>query len=398
MAAIEKSSARIPELDGIRGIAILLVIVWHYAIGPLLDLPLGPVAGAAVRSLSLTWSGVDLFFVLSGFLIGGILLDHREAPGYFKAFFARRACRILPLYFLCMALFAALSLGSSPLGRNPGLDWLLAGPMPAWSYLTFTQNIAMALRGDLGAHALAVTWSLGVEEQFYLLLPLVVRFVPRRLLPAAFALLTAVGPLLRIAQGQRFEEPRFVLMPCHLDALMLGVLCAWLMRREGSRRWLAGHRGLLYSALAVLAAGALFTSFRPHPFAAVNVYPWRYTWLAAMFACFLLIAVIEGSEGMREGRGPVSALTRNRALHWLGGLAYGLYMIHQTVLGLGHGLLLGQEPRLARGVDLAVTLGAAAVSVGLALASWRWLEKPILARGQAVSYGEPAGKALRRAA
>ena len=89
---------RIPELDGVRGIAILLVVIWHYWIALVINDPLSGLYGAVVKSLYLTWSGVDLFFVLSGFLIGGILLDNREAPGYFKAFYARRVCRIFPLY------------------------------------------------------------------------------------------------------------------------------------------------------------------------------------------------------------------------------------------------------------------------------------------------------------
>jgi peptidoglycan/LPS O-acetylase OafA/YrhL len=386
--------ARIPELDGVRGIAILLVLVFHYAVTPLFARPLGRMAHAAVQGFLLTWSGVDLFFVLSGFLIGGILLDQREAPGYFKAFYARRICRIFPLYFLALVLFAALSLAASPLGRNAGLDWTLGGPLPWWSYVTFTQNVVMAARGDLGAHALAVTWSLGVEEQFYLLLPFVIRFVPRRLLPATLGLLAAVGPVLRIAMDQRFEVPRFVITPCRLDALMTGVLCAWLLRQPASRRWLAGNRGLLYATLGVLGVVTLYSSYRPHPFASFNVYPWRYTWMAVMFACFVLLAVIEGGE---KG-GPVAALTRNRVLRWMGGLAYGLYMIHQAVLGLAHGLFLRQAPRLENGADLAVTLGALAVSLGLAAASWRWFERYFLAFGQAVRYDEPEEKTLRRVA
>ena len=86
LALMQKNTAgsrsrRYPELDGLRGIAILLVVAWHYNLGPFL-------------------SGVDLFFVLSGFLLGGILLDKKEAPNYFKAFYARRICRIFPYTFL----------------------------------------------------------------------------------------------------------------------------------------------------------------------------------------------------------------------------------------------------------------------------------------------------------
>jgi len=380
---------RIPELDGVRGIAILLVVIWHYWIAQVIDHQPPGVAGAIVRSLSLTWSGVDLFFVLSGFLIGGILLDNREAPAYFKAFYARRVCRIFPLYFLVLALFAAIYLLCLPLGRNPGLDWLLAWPMPAWSYVTFTHNLVMAARGDLGCRFLSITWSLGVEEQFYLLLPFVIRFMPRRWLPAAFAVMAAVGPALRFAMGQRGEVPRFTIMPCRLDALMIGVLCAWFVRNAAGRRWLTSHRRFLYVAFALLIGGKLLIYFRPHVLPAVNLYPLRYTWLAAVYAVFLLLAVIEGTAG----GGLVSALTRNRALRWVGGLAYGLYMIHQAVFGLGYSLL-HRQPGVTAASDVPVILAALVVSLGLAAASWRWFEKPILALGHRVSYERRTSRAV----
>jgi peptidoglycan/LPS O-acetylase OafA/YrhL len=375
---------RIPELDGVRGIAILLVVIWHYWIALVINNPPPGLAGAVVKSLYLTWSGVDLFFVLSGFLIGGILLDNREAPGYFKAFYARRVCRIFPLYYACLALFAVAWLLASPLGRNPGLDWLLARPMPAWSYVTFTHNLVMTARGDLGCHFLSITWSLGVEEQFYLFLPLVIRFLPRRWLPAAFAVFTAVGPILRIAMDQRTETPRFTLMPCRLDALMLGVLCAWLLRIPAARSWLTRHRWILYAAFGLLAGGKVLIFLLPRVLPAVNLYPLRYTWLAVIYAVFLLIAVVEGTESMAGG-GLVSWLTRNRALRWVGGLAYGLYMIHHAVLGFAFSLF-HREPRFQTLSDIAIIFVALAVSLGLAAASWRWFEKPILAFGHRVPY------------
>jgi len=367
----------------VRGIAILLVVIWHYWIALVINNPLSGPYGAVVKSLYLTWSGVDLFFVLSGFLIGGILLDNREAPGYFKAFYARRVCRIFPLYYLVLALFAVSYLLVLPLGRNPGLDWLLARPMPAWSYLTFTHNLVMAARGDLGCHFLSITWSLGVEEQFYLFLPLVIRYLPRRWLPAAFAVFTAVGPVLRIAMDQRTETPRFTLMPCRLDALMLGVLCAWLLRIPAARSWLARRRWILYAAFALLAGGKILIFLAPRVLPAVNLYPLRYTWLALIYAVFVLIAVVEGIES--AGGGLVSWLTRNRALRWVGGLAYGLYMIHHAVFGFAFSLF-HREPRFQTASDLVLIFASLAVSLGLAALSWRWFEKPILAVGHRVPY------------
>ncbi len=115
-----------------------------------------------------------------GFLIGGILLDHRDSPHYFKTFYVRRVCRILPLYFvLVIPVAAAIFLVPQSSGAG---QWLLGKPMPVWSYLTFTQNFVMAGTGAFGCHALGATWSLAIEEQFYLLFPWVIRYVPRAML------------------------------------------------------------------------------------------------------------------------------------------------------------------------------------------------------------------------
>src|SRR5439155_9971915 len=99
---------------------------------------------------------------------------------YFRVFYLRRACRILPLYFLMVALF--LCFRASPMAVLPRFDWLLSHPFPSLSYATFTQNILMGLRGDFGPHWLSVSWSLAIEEQFYLFVPLLIYFVPRRAL------------------------------------------------------------------------------------------------------------------------------------------------------------------------------------------------------------------------
>src|SRR5262245_21157587 len=124
---------RMPELDGIRGVAISLVLFWHYIICQL-DVPYDSVAANVKVFFALTWSGVDLFFVLSGFLLGGILMDNKGSSNYFKVFYIRRACRIFPLYYswlfiLLMLAFVAPSLGTmSHFGGS------------FWSYLTYLQN------------------------------------------------------------------------------------------------------------------------------------------------------------------------------------------------------------------------------------------------------------------
>jgi peptidoglycan/LPS O-acetylase OafA/YrhL len=183
---------RIPELDGLRGFAILLVLIYHYVVFPLHSLePRSPTWLAAC--LDLTWSGVDLFFVLSGFLVGGLLYDARESPYYFRTFFARRVCRIFPLYYVLLTL---VFLGGPYVGIYTavpgGPHFTPAGPSPV-SCIFFLQNFWAAETGTPGSLWLAVTWSLAVEEQFYLVIPFLIRYFPARYFPPLLFALVALA-------------------------------------------------------------------------------------------------------------------------------------------------------------------------------------------------------------
>ena len=168
------SSTRIPALDGLRGIAILLVLLRHSVFE---FHPNSKFFSHLLVAGRLSWSGVDLFFVLSGFLIGGILLDAIASPRYFKTFYVRRAYRILPLYAVVMALFSLRYVTSH--GSAGPLGSFSHSPIPWASYVTFTQNIWMAWLGTFGVGAVAATWSLAVEEQFYLTVPFIIRKIRR---------------------------------------------------------------------------------------------------------------------------------------------------------------------------------------------------------------------------
>ena len=155
---------RVPELDGLRGFAILLVISIHYFYNPGPNLPRG--LHYLQSFFALGWTGVDLFFVLSGFLIGGILLDVRASPDYFKTFYIRRFFRIVPLYYLWLfCLIALVFLGhsffpSQTQSTQPAIDWQI------WAHFLFLQNLWSNHYSTLAGWWLAVTWSLAIEEQF----------------------------------------------------------------------------------------------------------------------------------------------------------------------------------------------------------------------------------------
>jgi peptidoglycan/LPS O-acetylase OafA/YrhL len=359
----------------VRGIAILLVLLWHFVGAPWSHLP-GPAAQWAQRLLGLGGSGVDLFFVLSGFLIGGILLDQRASPGYFQAFYARRLTRILPLYFLWLGLFFVLLAAFPRFTLSAPVRQLFADPLPAWSYVTFTQNLVMARQETLGPDWLAITWSLAIEEQFYILLPLMVRFIAPSRLPFAGAILVFSAPVFRLLGDQHGTFGGFVSMPCRADSLLLGVLCAILLRWQGGRELITHAKWGLYGLLATLSAGAVASCFLPIRF---GLRPFVLLGFAVMYSSFLLLAVT-------ERRGPVTWLVRNRYLRSLGVLAYGVYLFHQGVNGLAHGLILGRQPRFGSWAEIAVTLGAVVMTFFLAWLSWRFFEKPLVRWGRLVRY------------
>lgn len=364
-------SDRIVELDGVRGVAILMVLVWHYytaqtgAAEPL-------TLAAAFRSVTeLFWSGVDLFFVLSGFLIGGIILDHHARGGFLRVFWLRRCCRILPpmalLLIACWAGYHFLD--------HRRYAWLFDNLMPWWSYATFTQNIVMGLRGTFGAHFLDATWSLAVEEQFYIFAPLLV------LLLGAKRWVQILPALILTALVLRLAFPGFhtyVGTPFRMDSLLSGFLVAAVFRNESAFAWLQARRTSVFVFLGIMvlatlwrAAAGGFGQFG-HDAAAA----FAFTWFAALYSVFLLVVLLYRGSA-------VTAPLRTGIVCFFGAISYGLYLFHQPISGLLHGWLRdGAVPQFG-----AVSLLALVVSVAFAWLSFRYFESPFLLLGRRHKYG-----------
>lgn len=358
-----RSDVHIPQLDGIRGIAIAMVLVWHY--GNLVVQT--PNTQWFLHSIQFTWSGVDLFFVLSGFLIGGILIDARDKPDYWQSFYRKRAFRILPLYLL--VLFSFLVFREIRAGR---LAWLFDQEFSLWTYATFTQNITAAWLNSFGPHWMGPTWSLAVEEQFYLLFPLVVRFVRPRLFPLAVVSMIVFTPILRIALWHWFSKDfimaTYTLTPCRADALLLGVLCAWFVRnRSIDPRYLK-------IALAILAVGtAILLVKSPLYYQRLTVFI-GFTWIA-MFYSVLLIAAIFSD-------GALYRITTWSPLTWLGKHAYGLYLYHIIVVGVVFDIFIGGSPKVDNLNELSATLLSVIVTFAAASLSLKYFEAPLIRLGK----------------
>lgn len=365
------SSRRIPQLDGLRGIAIFLILVFHFA---------GGVSGIQPRlpmllayPINFGWIGVDLFFVLSGFLIGGILLDARRAPNYFRVFYRRRVCRIFPIYFVCLiaVYFAA------HYARFPDLPNLLQPMVPLQSSVTFTQNFWMAYRNDSGAFAWAPTWSLAIEEQFYLTLPALIYYAkPDRLLRFLIGGII-LAPLTRLAiylANPRLLSAMAYLLPCRMDSLLFGVAIAYFLRRPGAWEYLREHRSKLWTAVEVLTCLSLpFMLFRTQYSPVVLLA--GYDFLGLLFSGVLLLALTEEN---------VARLLRIKWLMSLGTISYFVYLIHEFVLGLTYLAVRRYTTSWALTVLLSLTL-----TILIAQLSWEYFEKPFVALGHKERYDLP---------
>jgi peptidoglycan/LPS O-acetylase OafA/YrhL len=366
-------SKRIPALDGLRGIAILMVLINHSIIGMRTNSRL---LLHFLASGSLAWSGVDLFFVLSGFLIGGILLDAKCSPRYFKTFYIRRAYRILPLYYLITALAFVTYLRIPFVSGAMGAETMI--PIPWIAYLTFTQNFWRA-----GVPMLRATWSLCVEEQFYLTIPFVIRNFTGRYLVATLISVIAASPLLRLFLQYHYPQNGgyfcYVLMPCRADALCLGVLCAVLVRNASSWRYLVTKKMLLNFVLAILLAGLVYMTWHRWSPLTPPMNTLGLSWMALFYAA-LLLAVLSSRASFLQ------SVLRNRWLMGLGTLAYCSYMVHIPLLIAGR-RIFAMVFKISAGASwfFGGMLGIAATLV-VAAFSWRFFEKPLLKRGHVYQY------------
>jgi peptidoglycan/LPS O-acetylase OafA/YrhL len=352
-----RSGARISELDGLRGIAILLVLVFHFT----------PASGALyplAHVFQVGWIGVDLFFVLSGYLITGILLDSAGRPHYYRNFIVRRSLRIFPLYYACLLLYGYLTFFPSTVRWQ---EFLAAGDA-RW-YLFYVGNVWAFLRNAWpGAAILTPLWSLQVEEQFYWSYPFLVQALKRKTLAVILMVSVVVALVVRIILALTMPANAvgaYVLMPCRMDALAMGGLVA-IAAREAPE-WLKhpwiGRLTLLCGA--IFAAVCLLVSETPWSRA---MRTFGYSAIDLAFTGVLVLLI-----GARQ---PVLLrICRWRWLVWLGIISYGLYLLHIPALTV--------VDRLAPALHLAphgsaTFFIAIGVAVGAASLSWVAFESQVL--------------------
>lgn len=345
----------IPCLDGLRGVAILAVIIFH------LSSPIAKLAGdwfpsSGLLLASLGRNGVDLFFVLSGFLIGGILIDSKSKPGYFRNFYARRALRIFPLYY---AVGILLCWVVPALG---GGDYF---QRHQWWYWTYTTNWPEALGLNIN---LGHFWSLAVEEQFYLVWPLLLWFLrPRGILwlCAASVVVSAMFRLEFASNG----NPNATFTLCCIGQLALGTAVAVLARKFSTDKKRIVH--LISGGIAVIVAAILIPLFLKYSGAGLPyIQVVKSNAIGLFFAAVLFYFVTAANTNW------AARWLSSGGLRWVGKYSYAMYVVHPFLIAAVIGLVVRQttdplSPVSACGVALAVFVAVAVVS----WLSWHLFEK-----------------------
>ena len=364
-----RQAGPIPTLDGLRGVAIILVLVHHFTF-------YRPTAGIDLligNVVFFLWVGVDLFFVLSGFLITGILLDTRGSARYFTTFYARRFLRIFPLYYL--VLFLAFVV----LPKFETVHPVLAGQAvlpPQWPYWSYLTNFAIADGGWVHGWV-DVAWTLAIEEQFYLVWPLVIWLCPPRLVALLCAILLVAEPAARI-YARSIDLPAlpiYVLTWFRLDGFAIGALLAMAHRRGVFPVLDRRVPGIIIIAMAGIIACAI-----------MGGHTWWWNRWMQMYG-YSLIAITAGAMVVAAVNRPADSLwPRMLSAGWLrafGKYSYALYLIHPPVMrGVREYVFdpldyeaLWMAPWNAQ---LLFYCAATAPAFGLAWLSWRLFEAPIL--------------------
>lgn len=346
---------QMPELDSVRGAAVLMVLLYHALFWSNPGEHPSRVVRVLLQASQPGWIGVDLFFVLSGFLITGILLSGRERPDYYRRFYRRRALRILPAHFALLTVLV--------------LSEVIQGPFAALSAV-FLANMVAFFGVPMQYGPL---WSLAVEEHFYLVWPAAVRRLSVRGLALCALGIVVASPILRWVAFRRapgadlYDRTWF-----RLDGLAMGALLAMAVRHEAATR-----RRVAAAALAALAAGATV---------AVVGLPYgigtrlRPLGAALQFSIISLCCLGVLAGAVVVGTGRHRRLVRSRVLRFFGAISYGLYLVHLLLFDACDRLasIVAPTPGGAVRSPLAIVLRvlvAGGAAVALAWLSRRYFEE-----------------------
>ncbi|MCC6251692.1 MAG: acyltransferase [Bacteroidia bacterium] len=376
MPYLNQNNQRITELDGLRGMAIFATVIYHYTN----NLINADASNYHLLLKSLTqffYTCLDMFFILSGFLLGGILLRYKNSPNYFKAFYARRFFRIVPLYLFLLVSVLIICLFN--IGR--GTTWWFNPEIPYWAYFTFAQNIFMGIKNTLGNHWLIPTWSLGVEEQFYLIVSVLIFFTSRKYLVFILLLGMICSPVFRyyyVTSGSTAEAYPLsfsAFLHCRLDSLFGGILLAVIHQNAKAFNWVKQHHQILY-LLVVIHIGItfLFSIGKWH----IQIY-WVYSWFGFIYMLILLLVLAHPNNVFAR-------LSRIPFFVNLGLYSYSIYLFHELILGLFFFLIPKKLPQINSLLDLTMVVFCTVLTYFFARFVYLNFEKKFMAMGHSIKY------------
>ncbi len=332
-----------------------MVLWWHFIVCNM-RAPANTISGYVYKLTHHAYSGVDLFFVLSGFLITRILLKEIGTTGWLTRFWIRRTFRILPVYFLFLAISVVVA------WLNPGVV-AVSLPEPLWPYLVMLQNFQMAWANSLGSWG--QLWSLAIEEQFYLIFPFVLLLPSsRRWLPGLAILAIALSSTLRMNTG---GLSGFVLPHTRLDGLAIGVCLGALSLDRAKWTWITRRFSVIRcgTVLGFLGLGAItLRSQQRHPI--------DHTVFALSYGAILLDVVAFPTSRL-------ASVLAIRPLIFLGIISYPLYLFHPLC---EWAILNKTQPNLPLGTCLLNALVLMPVSILLGWGINRWFGDPFLSWGR----------------
>ncbi len=366
----EPDKARLPALDGLRGLAALAVVLFHLM---LQGSPQSPPAIAVRSVFAVGWTGVDLFFVLSGFLITGLLVAAKGSSNYFRVFYARRTLRILPLYYAALIVLFGL-----PMLGVMSHEFVVPFHDQLWFWF-YLQNFHWL--GALFAGWTGHLWSLAIEEQFYLIWPLVILLASRKQAIGVCIGLVVVGIAYRAyALNVVPRLDTYYVTQARLDGLAVGASIALLVSEPV---WLGRLRR--HAASAMIAATVLFAISRSgFPVVGQTMSPLRYLGVAVFYGSLLVFALCSTTSRLAH-------LLKSSFLRFYGRYSYALYVIHVPAMSVLRHFGVYPDRLSVGGSELAGQLLYVAIVVPiitlLAWLSWHLFEKHFLKLKRHFVYG-----------
>jgi peptidoglycan/LPS O-acetylase OafA/YrhL len=310
-----------------------------------------------------------MFFVLSGFLLGGILLNNKNSANYFKTFFLRRIFRIVPIYLLLLIIVFLVC----QLNIGKGTSWWFDSKIPFWVYFTYFQNYMMGFQNSLGNNWLAPTWSLGVEEQFYILIAFIIYFSKKRLLLFLLILGVICAPIFRYYSPNVFALTTFT--QGRLDSLFGGVLVA-IIYQDKSKLYFIKKNISIVNIICIVLLGIVFLASLGKinmPLFMVN------TWLSLLYISVLLIVISKENHF-------IAKLARKNIFMKIGLYSYSIYLFHQVILGLFFFVIAKKLPQINSVLDLILVLICALITFGFSKFVYANFEKKLMALGHQFKY------------